>query len=70
MLTLNVSYKILKFMKALVQRNIMIMFLVVMLLKLSALIIDLVSQLLFIEVKMLLMNLLKQFLKDISTAKT
>ena len=69
MLTLNVSYKILKFMKALVQRNIMIMFLVVMLLKLFALIIDLVNQLLFTEVKMLLMNLLKQFLKNISTVK-
>ena len=69
MLILNVIYKILKFMKALAQRNIMIMFLVVMLLKLFALIIDLVNQLLFTEVKMLLMNLLKQFLKNISTAK-
>ena len=69
MLTLNVSYKILKFMKALVQRNIMIMFLVVMLLKLFALIIDLVNQLLFTEVKMLLMNLLKQFMKNISIVK-
>ena len=69
MLTLNVSYKILKFMKALVQRNIMIMFLVVMLLKLFALIIDLVNQLLFTEVKMLLVNFLEQFLKNISAAK-
>ena len=50
-------------------KNIMNMFLVVMLLRLSALIIDLVSQLLFIEVKMLLINLLKQFLKNISAAK-
>ena len=58
-----------KFMKALAQRNIMITLLVVMILRLSALIIDLVSQLLFIEVKMLLMNLLKQFLKNISTPK-
>ena len=40
-------------------KNIINMFLVVMLLRLSALMIDLVSQLLFIEVKMLLMNLLK-----------
>ena len=56
-------------MKTLAQKNIMITFLVVMLLRLSALTIDLVSQLLFIEVKMLLMNLLKQFLKNISTAK-
>ena len=57
-------------MKTLAQKNIMITFLVVMLLRLSALMIDLVSRLLFIEVKMLLMNLLKQFLKNISTAKT
>ena len=52
-------------MKVLAQRNIMIMFLVVMLLKLSVLIIDLVSRLLFIGVKMLPMNLLNQFLKSI-----
>ena len=45
------------------------MFLVVMLTKLFVLMIDLVSQLLFLEVKMLLMNLLKQLLKNISTAK-
>ena len=47
----------------------MIMFLVVMLIKLFVLMIDLVSQLLFIEVKMLLMNLLKQYLKNISIVK-
>ena len=41
------------------QKNIMITFLVALLTKLFVLIIDLVSQLLFIEVKMLLMNLLK-----------
>ena len=46
------------------------MSLVIMRIRLSVLMIDLVSQLLFIEVKMLLMNLLKQFLKNISTAKT
>ena len=40
MLILSVIEKILKFMKVLAQRNIMIMFLVVMLLKLFALIID------------------------------
>ena len=50
-------------------KNIMNMFLVVMLLRLSALMIGSVSQLLFIEVKMRLMNLLKQFLKNISTAR-
>ena len=43
------------------------MFLVVMLLRLFVLMIDLVNQLL--EVKMLLMNLLKLFLKNISTVK-
>ena len=50
-------------------KNIMIMFLVVMLLRLSVLMIDLGSQLLFLEVKILLMNLLKQFLKNKSTVK-
>ena len=50
-------------------KNIKIMFLVVFLTKLFLLMIDLVSQLLFLEVKMLLMNLLKQFLRSISTAK-
>ena len=69
MLILSVIYKILKFMKALAQKNIMIMSLVVMRIRLSVLMIDLVSRLLFIEVKMLLMNLLKQYLKNISTAK-
>ena len=45
-------------MEALAQKNIMIMFLAVMRLRLSVLMIDLVSRLLFIEVKILLMNLL------------
>ena len=49
--------------------NIKITFLLVLLTKLFALMIGLVNQLLFIEVKMLLMNLLKQFLRSISTAK-
>ena len=48
----------------------MIMSLAVMRIRLSVLMIDLVSRLLFIEVKMLLMNLLKQLLKSMSTAKT
>ena len=56
-------------MKVLTQKNIMSMFPVVMLIKLFVLIIDLVSQLLFIEVKMLVINLLKQYLKSVSTAK-
>ena len=47
-------------------KNIRIKFLVVLLTKLLVLMIDLLSQLLFIEVKMLLMNLLKQFLRSIN----
>ena len=46
-----------------------ITFLVVLISKLFVLMIGLLSQLLFIEVKMLLINLLKQFLRSISTAK-
>ena len=43
--------------------------LVVLLIKLFVLMIDLRSQLLFIEVKIQLMNLLKQFLRNINIAK-
>ena len=50
-------------------KNIMIRFLVVLLTKLFVLMINSVKRLLFLEVKLLLMNLLKQFLKNISTAK-
>ena len=50
-------------------KNIMIMFLLVLLTKLFVLIISLVNRLLFTEVKILLMNLLKQFLRRMSTAK-
>ena len=50
-------------------KNIMSMFLAVMLLKLFVLMIGLVSQLLFIEVKMLLINLLKQYLKSVNIVK-
>ena len=60
---------ILKFMKVLTQKNIMIMFFVVLLIMLLVLMIHLVSQLSFIEVEMLLMNLLKQFLKNTSIVK-
>ena len=45
-------------------------FLVVLLIKFFVLMINLVNRFLFIEMKMLLMNLLKQFLKNISTVKT
>ena len=50
-------------------KNIQITFLVVLLTKLFVLMIDLPSQLLFIEVKMQLMNLLKQFLRSINIAE-
>ena len=69
MLILGVTLKVLKAMKVLTQSNIKITFLVVLLTKLFALIIGLLSQLLYWEIKILLYNLLKQFLKNISTAK-
>ena len=69
MLILSVILKMWNVMKVLTQKTIMSMFLVVMLIKLFVLMIDLVSQLLFIEVKMLLMNLLKQYLKNVSIVK-
>ena len=50
-------------------KNINITFLAVLLTKLFASIIGLVSEFLFLEVKMLLMNLLKQFLESMSAAK-
>ena len=50
-------------------KNIKIIFLAVLLIKLFVLMIDLLSELLFIDVKMLLMNLLKQFLRSINIAK-
>ena len=50
-------------------KNIMNMFLVVMPIKLFALMINLVSQLSFIGVKMQLINLLKQSLKNINIAE-
>ena len=50
-------------------KNIKIKFLVVLLTKLFVLMISLVIQLLVLQVKMLLTNLLKRFLRSISTAK-
>ena len=50
-------------MRVFTQKNIEIAFFIVLLTNLFVLMIDLVSQLLFLEVKMLLINLLKQFLK-------
>ena len=55
--------------KACYTKNIKITLLVVSLTKLFVFTIGLLNQLLFLEVKMQLMNLLKQFLKSISTAK-
>ena len=69
MLVLIVTLEMFNVIKVLTQKNIMSMFLVVMLTKLFVLIIDLVSQLLFIDVKMLLINLLKQHLKNVSIVK-
>ena len=63
------SLKSVEVMRALTLKNIMIMFFVVLLTKLFVLMIHLVSQLLFIEVKMMVMNSLKKFLKSIGTAK-
>ena len=56
-------------MKVLAQKNIKITFLVVLLTKLFVLMINLASQLFFTEVKMLLINLLKQFLKSMNIVK-
>ena len=56
-------------MKVLIQKNIRTIFLVVLLIKFFVLMIDLVNQLLYIEAKMQLMNLLKQFLKNINITK-
>ena len=56
-------------MKVLIQKNTKTIFLVVLLIKLFVLMIDLVNQLLYKEVKMQLMNLLKQFLKNIIIVK-
>ena len=69
MLILSVILKMLNGMKVLKQKNIMSISLVVMLTKLFVLMIDLVSQLLFIEVKMLLIDLLKQYLKNVSIVR-
>ena len=56
-------------MKVLKQKNIKITFLVNVLTKLHELMIGLLSQLLFLGAKMLLINLLKQSVRSISTAK-
>ena len=55
--------------EGLIQKNIKITFLVVLFTNLFVLMMNLVSQLLFLEVKMLLMNLLKRSLKSLNTVK-
>ena len=57
-------------MSLLIQKNIKITFLEVLLASLFVLMINLVSQLLFLEMKMLLMNLLKRFLKSLNTVNS
>ena len=69
MLILSVIYGVLNFIKVFTQKNIKITFLVVLLKRLFALMTELLSQLLFIEVKMQLVSLLKQFLRSINIAK-
>ena len=66
---LSVISKLLKAMKVLRQKYIKITFLAVLLINLFVLMIDLPSQLFFIEVKLQLINLLKQFLKSINIVK-
>ena len=59
MLTLSIIEKVLKVMKVLTQKSIKITFLAVLLTNLFVLMINLITRLLFLEVKMLLTNLLK-----------
>ena len=56
-------------MKVILQENIKITFLVVFLIKLFVLMIGALNQLLFIQVRMQLMNLLMQFLRNINIEK-
>ena len=63
------NLRVLKDMKVLHKKIIKITFLVVLLIKLFVLMIGLLRQFLFTEVKMQLMNLLKQFLRSINIAK-
>ena len=69
MLILNLIHKKLNAMKILVEKNIKTIFLAVLLIKLFVLIIALLNQPLYREVKMQLLNLVKQFLKNINIAK-
>ena len=63
------NLKVIETYEDLYTKNIKTTFLVVLLTKLFVLMIALVSELLFLRVKMLLLYLLKQFIKGMSTAK-
>ena len=67
MLILSVFSKVLKVMKVIPQKHIKITFLAVFIIKLFVFMINLQNQLLLIEVKMLLINLLEQVLKSLIT---
>ena len=69
MLILSVILKKLNAIKVVIQKNIKTIFFVVLLIKLFLLMISLLNQLLYIGVKMQLMNSLKQFLKNMNIAK-
>ena len=56
-------------MKGFTKKHIKITFLVVLLTKLFVLMIGLLNRLLFLEVKMQLINLLKQFLRSMNAGK-
>ena len=61
--------RVLKVLKVLNQKSIKITFLVVLLASLFVLMINLVNRLLFLDMKMLPLNLLKRFLKSLNTVK-
>ena len=65
----NFKMKALKVIKVVTQKYIKTTFLVVLLTSLFLLMINLPSQQLFLEMKMLLMNLLKQFLRSMNTVR-
>ena len=69
MLILSVILKMLEFMKGITQKSIKNTILVVLLTELFVLMIYLLDQLLCLEVKLVLLNLLKQFLRSMNIAK-
>ena len=68
-LILSVFQKLLEAKKVFTQKHLKRTFLAVFLARLFVLIVNLVNQLLFIEVEKLLINLLKQFLKNMNAVK-